>query len=34
VATNVLGPGDPEAIDPFLTPGLPRRVYAGVRYEF
>ena len=34
VATNVLGPGDPEAIDPFLTPGLPRRVYAGVRYGF
>jgi outer membrane receptor protein involved in Fe transport len=34
VATNILGPGDPEAIDPFLTPGLPRRVYAGVRYGF
>lgn len=34
VATNVLGPGDPESIDPFLTPGLPRRIYAGVRYEW
>ncbi len=34
VATNILGPGDPEVIDPFLTPGLPRRVYAGVRYTW
>jgi iron complex outermembrane receptor protein len=34
VATNVLGPGDPEAIDPFLTPGFPRRLYAGVRYSW
>jgi outer membrane receptor protein involved in Fe transport len=32
VATNPLGPGDPEAVDPFLTPGLPLRVYAGLRY--
>ncbi|MBA2563943.1 MAG: TonB-dependent receptor [Gemmatimonadetes bacterium] len=34
VATNVLGPGDPNAIDPFLTPGFPRRVYAGLRYAW
>jgi outer membrane receptor protein involved in Fe transport len=34
VATNPLGPGDPDAIDPFLTPGFPRRVYAGLRYSW
>lgn len=34
VATNVLGPGDPEAVDPFLTPAFPRRVYAGARYRW
>ena len=32
VATNPLGPGDPDAVDPFLTPGMPFRIYAGLRY--
>jgi outer membrane receptor protein involved in Fe transport len=34
IATNPLGPGDPDAVDPFLTPGMPIRLTAGLRYDW
>jgi iron complex outermembrane receptor protein len=34
IATNPLSPVDPEAIDPFYTPGMPLRVHAGIRYTW
>ncbi len=34
VATNPLGPGDPDTVDPFLTPGMPFRMYGGLRYDW